>query len=100
MELKPFGIDVIVIEPGAIRTEWGQIALDSLQQASGRTVYAAQAKEKRTLFFSAAGSASDPDIVAREIIEAVEASCPNTRYVVWRLCQTVGIPVDFPSRPR
>ena len=26
MELKPFGIAVVVIEPGAIRTEWGQIA--------------------------------------------------------------------------
>jgi NAD(P)-dependent dehydrogenase (short-subunit alcohol dehydrogenase family) len=27
IELKPLGIDVIVIEPGAIRTEWFQIAL-------------------------------------------------------------------------
>lgn len=30
MELKPFGIDVIVVEPGAIRTEWGGIAHESL----------------------------------------------------------------------
>jgi len=30
MELKPFGTDVIVIEPVAIRTEWGQIAFDTL----------------------------------------------------------------------
>jgi len=34
MELKPFGNGVIVIEPGPIRSEWGQIALDTLQQAS------------------------------------------------------------------
>jgi hypothetical protein len=33
MELKPFNIDVIVIEPGAIRIEWDQIVLDTLQQA-------------------------------------------------------------------
>lgn len=27
MELKPFGIDVVVIQPGGIRTEWADIAL-------------------------------------------------------------------------
>ena len=49
MELKPFGIAVVVIEPGAIRTEWGQIALDTLQQASGQTVYVLQSEEKRAI---------------------------------------------------
>src|SRR5229473_2920876 len=82
MELKPFGIDVIVIEPGAIRTEWGQIALDTLHQASGHTVYAPQAEEKRALFLAAGGSASDPDVVAREIVKAIQATRPKTRYVV------------------
>ena len=82
MELKPFGIDVIVIEPGAVRSEWGQIALDTLHQASGHTVYRPQAEEKRALFLAAAGSASDPDVVAREIIKAIQATRPKTRYVV------------------
>src|SRR5580693_5463406 len=39
MELKAFGIDVIVIEPGAIRTEWGGIALESLLGRSGESAY-------------------------------------------------------------
>jgi short-subunit dehydrogenase len=82
VELKPFGIDVIVIEPGAIRTEWSQIALDTLHQASGDTAYASQAEEKRAMFLAAAGSASDPDVVAREIIKAIQTSRPKTRYVV------------------
>jgi NAD(P)-dependent dehydrogenase (short-subunit alcohol dehydrogenase family) len=82
MELKPFGIDVIVIEPGAIRTEWGQIALDTLRQASAHTVYRPQAEEKRALFLAAAGAASDPDVVACEIIKAIQASRPKTRYAV------------------
>jgi NAD(P)-dependent dehydrogenase (short-subunit alcohol dehydrogenase family) len=82
MELKPFGIDVIVIEPGGIRTEWGQIALETLRRASGHTVYGPQAEEKRALFLAAAGSASDPDVVAREIVKAIRATRPNTRYVV------------------
>ena len=29
-ELAPFGINVVVIEPGAIRTEWGPIAAESV----------------------------------------------------------------------
>jgi short-subunit dehydrogenase len=82
MELKPFGIAVVVIEPGAIRTEWGQIALDTLQQASGHTVYVTQSEEKRALVLAAAGSGSDPDVVAREIVKAIQAARPKTRYVV------------------
>ena len=30
MELKQFGIDVVIIKPGAIITEWGSIASDNL----------------------------------------------------------------------
>jgi NAD(P)-dependent dehydrogenase (short-subunit alcohol dehydrogenase family) len=82
MELKPFGIDVIVIEPGAIRTEWTQIALDNLQQTSGHTVYRPQAEEKHALFLAAPVAASDPDVVAREIVRAIQATRPKTRYVV------------------
>src|ERR1700680_1883426 len=82
MELKPFGIDVIVIEPGAIRTEFLQTALDTLRQASGHTDYAPQAAEKRALSMAAAGSASDPDVLAGEITKAMEPTLPKTRYVV------------------
>ena len=95
MELRPFGIGVIVIEPGAIRTEWGQVALDTLQQASGQTVYRPQAEEKRALFLAAADSASDPDVVAREIIKAVKARRPKTRSAVGASRQAIGILVDF-----
>lgn len=63
-------------------SEWGQIALHTLHQASGHTAYAPQADEKRALFLAAADSASDPDVVAREIIKAIQASRPKTRYVV------------------
>ena len=51
-------------------------------QASGHTAYATQAEDKRALFLAAAGPASDSDAVAREIIKAIHASCPKTRYAV------------------
>jgi len=49
MELKPFGNGVIVIEPGPIRTEWGQIALDTLQQASRSRLRPAGRREARAV---------------------------------------------------
>jgi NAD(P)-dependent dehydrogenase (short-subunit alcohol dehydrogenase family) len=99
MELKPFGIEVIVIEPGAIRTEWFQIALETLQQASGHTAYGPQAEEKRTLFLAGAGSASDPDVVACEIVKAIRATRPKTRYVVGAYAKTlVFMSIFFPDR--
>jgi NAD(P)-dependent dehydrogenase (short-subunit alcohol dehydrogenase family) len=99
MELSPFGIDVIVIEPGAICTEWSQIALDSLLKTSGQTAYAPQAEEKRALFLSAAPSASDPDVVARAIVKAITASRPKTRYVMGAHAKpAVFIATVFPDR--
>jgi len=45
-------------------------------------VYGPQAEEKRALFLAAAGSASDPDVVAGEIVKAIRAVRPKTRYLV------------------
>ncbi len=44
MEVKPFGIDVIVIEPGGIKSEWGDIAIENLVRVSGDSAYAEMAK--------------------------------------------------------
>ena len=39
LETKQFGIDVVVIEPGSIESEWTQIAIDSMLNKSGETAY-------------------------------------------------------------
>jgi len=82
MELTPFGIDVVVIEPGAIRTEWTGIAKESLLQRSGHTAYAEQAKAHARLFESSETSkmVSEPGVVAATIARALRARRPRTRY--------------------
>jgi NAD(P)-dependent dehydrogenase (short-subunit alcohol dehydrogenase family) len=45
MELHPFGIDVVVIQPGAIHTEWANIAHYSLIKYSGNGPYGHRACE-------------------------------------------------------
>jgi short-subunit dehydrogenase len=47
IELQPFGIDVVVIEPGGIKTEWAGIAAQQLLKTSGHGAYAPQAAKQR-----------------------------------------------------
>ena len=82
MELAPFGIDVVIVEPGAIRTEWTGIAKESLLRQSGHTAYAEQAVAHARLFESGETSkmVSEPDVVAKTISRALRARRPRTRY--------------------
>ena len=82
MELIPFGIDVIVIEPGAIRTEWGGIAHESMLAMSGDTAYGPYARRHARMHQRAAASRmpSPPEAVAEIIARSVAARRPRTRY--------------------
>ena len=44
VELRPLGIDVVVIQPGVIRTEWSGIAREGLLRHSGEGAYAPWAR--------------------------------------------------------
>jgi len=44
VEVKPFGIGVVVIEPDAIRTEIAEVAVDALRAESGSGPYGSLAK--------------------------------------------------------
>ena len=82
MELAPFGIHVIVIEPGAIKTEWGGIARESMLKYSGDTAYREQAQMHARMFEGADKSnmASPPEVVAETIAGALRTGRPRTRY--------------------
>ncbi len=82
VELKPFGIDVIVIEPGAIKTEWTGIATESLIERSGGTAYGPYARRHAAMFGKAGESSlpSPPEDVADIIFRSVSVRKPRTRY--------------------
>jgi NAD(P)-dependent dehydrogenase (short-subunit alcohol dehydrogenase family) len=91
VEVAPFGVDVIVIGPGAIRTEWAGIAREGLLQMSGGTAYGELAKRHARLLATAETSsfASPPDVVARTIVRAVSARHPKTRYATGGGARTI-----------
>lgn len=80
MEVKPFGIDVIVIEPGGIKSEWGDIALESLVRVSGNSAYKEMVKGAENGFRKTESTNSDPIVIARLIKKGIEADKPKTRY--------------------
>jgi NAD(P)-dependent dehydrogenase (short-subunit alcohol dehydrogenase family) len=82
LEVAPFGIDVVVIEPGGIRTEWPGIAAGKLRQASGGGPYASQADAVAASLSSEATArrSSPPAVIAGIIAKAVTARRPKTRY--------------------
>lgn len=84
LEVKPFGIDVVVIEPGGIATEWGGIAAELVEETSGKGPYASQAQAvAKTLRPGAAPNRnSPPSVIAEAVGKAVTANKPKTRYAV------------------
>jgi len=82
-EVAPFGIDVVVIQPGAIRTDWARIRYEWLAEASGDGPYAemAAATERQGMMaHDANGIAVGPEVIADVIARAVRARRPRTRY--------------------
>jgi NAD(P)-dependent dehydrogenase (short-subunit alcohol dehydrogenase family) len=85
-EVAGFGIDVVVIQPGLIRTGFAEVAVGSIEQEEGpygrfnafvgaATAGAYENRIARTL-------GGGPDAVAKAIEAAVTAKRPRTRYRV------------------
>ena len=84
MEVKPFGIDVALIEPGGIRTNWGIIAADHLAESSKGTPYEAEGLREAETMHKAYSMRllSNPSVVTRAISRAVNSRRPRARYRV------------------
>jgi NAD(P)-dependent dehydrogenase (short-subunit alcohol dehydrogenase family) len=86
MEVKPFGIDVVLIEPGPIISEWSKIATDNMIKTSGEGAY----KEMAVLMSRNFGlmyherHTSKSSTVAKSIMKAIKSRKPRTRYPTGR----------------
>lgn len=107
IEVRRFGIDVVLIEPGAVRTPWAEQALqhqaaaggaappaDGVQPAGDDDPYAAYKRAVSESFERAysgplARLSLSPDAVARVIARACVVRRPRTRYLISPLARTL-----------
>jgi NAD(P)-dependent dehydrogenase (short-subunit alcohol dehydrogenase family) len=84
VEVAEFGIKVVIIQPGPIRSEWSGIAADQLEVTSASTPYTRQAKMVGAGLRAVDHMrlASGPEVVAEAIAKAVQSLKPRTRYIV------------------
>lgn len=88
-EVREFGIDVIVIEPGATQSEWGSIAFDSLLKVSGNTAYKDLTNKTHKAFTAVSGNIPGPIVIAKLIRKGIEAKNPKTRYSGGKMASTI-----------
>jgi NAD(P)-dependent dehydrogenase (short-subunit alcohol dehydrogenase family) len=83
LELAPFGVRVVIVEPGLIETGFGDVVADGLLKRSGDGAYAkvTQAVAKSTREAYGHGRGTEPRVIADIVSKAVRARKPRTRYV-------------------
>lgn len=85
MEVKQYGIDVAIVEPGGVYSDWGRIAAKQLRKASGGTVYEEKAGRTANVFEMMYGRnpynlMTSTDKAAKHVCKAVTSRNPKTRY--------------------
>jgi len=81
MEVAPFRIKVSLIEPGAIRSEWSDIAMKHMEECCAGTPYEKSAANQARLFrWAYEKFASSPEIIAKAIVRASTSICPRLHY--------------------
>lgn len=82
LEVKPFGIDVVIVEPGGIKTPWGIIASENLKKTSGNGAYAEIANKSADSIAKmySSNQLTKPEVIGKVILKAITARNPKTRY--------------------
>lgn len=81
-EVKPFGIKVVIIEPGPIKTGFAEKALETLNKTNDPPSYNQLVSSMEKLSERLSRYAPGPDIIAKAVHEAVTSDNPKTRYAL------------------
>lgn len=89
LELKPFGIDVVILEPGFIATEFGSVLLNNFEKISKDSAYSdmMNAIITNTKKTEAEGGNSQPTVIADAVSKIIKTKNPKTRYSVGKMAK-------------
>jgi NAD(P)-dependent dehydrogenase (short-subunit alcohol dehydrogenase family) len=102
-EVVDHGVDVVLIEPGPISTNFDDRAAEELDDGDERTgayegIY--QFYDEQEVFGGASSLASEPEAVADVIVEAACSPNPRARYTVGRFADLLAAGRFLPDRIR
>jgi len=80
-ELDPFGIKVVVVEPGVIRTDIVNAMVVARKSQDPNSPYLQILQKMANAFEKMMKNASSPDLVANVVLNAVKDQNPNLRYL-------------------
>lgn len=81
-ELEPFGIKVVLIEPGFIKTNFANAMVLAKKAQDPSSPYSEMMQRIQANSNEMAKNASSVEIVSKAILEAVTSKSPNLRYLV------------------
>ena len=80
MEVKRLGIDVVMIEPGAVKTEFDEVAFAALDKVEHPEDYQALVTAFRERSENAYAKCPGPESTADAVLKAIKARRPKFRY--------------------
>lgn len=90
MEVKAFGVDVALIEPGDVQTDFTDNRLTT-EASTDASAYADQHRETIARIETDERSGAPPDLVARTLWRVIRARRPKPRYVAGRLYEKAAV---------
>jgi NAD(P)-dependent dehydrogenase (short-subunit alcohol dehydrogenase family) len=87
-ELEPFGIRVVLVEPGPIRTNFADGMVAAKKSQDPTSPYAEFMKKLNAVLASMRENASFPDLVAKVVLKAVTSENPSLRYLAGKDIET------------
>jgi NAD(P)-dependent dehydrogenase (short-subunit alcohol dehydrogenase family) len=79
LETRQFGINVVLIEPGGIASEFGDIAAQEAERISGNGPYSSMVAKMKKVQASIRNQ-PPPSVISDLIVKALRARTPRTRY--------------------
>jgi len=80
-ELEPFGIKVVIVEPGVIMTNIVNTMVVARKSQDPNSAYSQMMQKMANTFEGLMKSSSSPDLVANVVLKAVKDENPNFRYL-------------------
>jgi NAD(P)-dependent dehydrogenase (short-subunit alcohol dehydrogenase family) len=81
-ELEPFGIKVVLIEPGFIKTNFSKAVMVAKKSQDPSSPYSQMMQKVANVSSQLQQKGSTPDLVAKVVLDAVTSETPNLRYLV------------------